>query len=250
MSPDTLTALCVTAAVIGTMHTLLGPDHYVPFIAMSRVREWPLPKTIAITMMCGLGHVIGSIALGSLGIAVGLAVGGMEAVEAIRGSIAGWLLLGFGLCYLAWGVRRAYKPRPHAHWHEHEDGTVHRHEHQHDADHSLPRFDAPRHRHTHAHDSPASEKSITPWVLFAIFAFGPCEPLIPLLMYPAAELSWFGVATVTAVFALATIGTMTTIVVLTVVGLARVSVPWLTRWSHATAGAALAACGIAIKLGL
>ena len=27
----------------------------------------------------------------------------------------------------------------------------------------------------------------TPWVLFLIFVFGPCEPLIPLVMYPAAK---------------------------------------------------------------
>jgi len=28
------------------------------------------------------------------------------------------------------------------------------------------------------------------WALFLIFVFGPCEPLIPLIMYPAAKLNF------------------------------------------------------------
>lgn len=49
---DNLTALTITAASVGFIHTLLGPDHYLPFIVMARCmcmsirinREMIIPK--------------------------------------------------------------------------------------------------------------------------------------------------------------------------------------------------------------
>ena len=38
--------LAATAAMIGVVHTLTGPDHYVPFVAMSRVGGWSLLRTL------------------------------------------------------------------------------------------------------------------------------------------------------------------------------------------------------------
>ncbi len=238
MQQQTLTFLVATAATLGLMHTLMGPDHYVPFIAMSRVGRWSLVKTIIVTLVCGLGHVASSILLGAVGIAAGLAVGGMEGLESWRGGIAGWLLLGFGLAYMAWGIRQAIRNRPHTHWHAHGDGTLHEHEHVHATD------------HAHVHVDENTARRMTPWVLFTIFVFGPCEPLIPLLMYPAAKLSVPGILLVTAVFAVVTLATMTTIVVIAHLGLARLSAPWLARYAHATAGFTLTVCGAAIKFGL
>ena len=37
-----LSALCVTAASIGFLHTLFGPDHYLPFIVMAKAKGWLL----------------------------------------------------------------------------------------------------------------------------------------------------------------------------------------------------------------
>ena len=42
MSPD-ISILLVTAASIGFIHTLTGPDHYLPFIVMSKARKWTQP---------------------------------------------------------------------------------------------------------------------------------------------------------------------------------------------------------------
>ena len=91
---------------------------------------------------------------------------------------------------------------------------------------------------------------LTPWVLFTIFIFGPCEALVPLLMYPAAGGSWIGVAAVVAIFAAATLGTMSAAVWLGIRGLRAVELGRLQPFSHALAGLALAACGLAIHLGL
>lgn len=237
MNETTLTALAALAASIGFLHTIAGPDHYVPFIAMARARRWRMGKALAVTAVCGVGHVLGSIVIGvALLTVASLTLDKVTWLESVRGELAGWLLLGFGLAYMVWGIRRAIRGKKHAHWHTHADGTVHCHEHDHHGE------------HAHVHDE--SAKSITPWVLFTIFVFGPCEALIPVLMVPAAELSWSGLILVTGIFAVTTIATMTLVVMGALAGLSRVSFPSLERYGHASAGFALAACGAAIQIGL
>ena len=231
-----LLALTLTAASIGVLHTLLGPDHYLPFIAMAKARDWTTRRTVLVTVTCGVGHVLGSIILGLLGVTLGWAIGGVEAFESFRGDLAAWLLLSFGLAYTAWGLRSAYRNRPHVHLHGHGNGTVHVHRHQHHG------------QHVHVHEE--AKVSITPWVLFVVFVFGPCEALIPVLMYPAAQGNWLGLAIVTAVFAVATLVTMTSAVLLGVKGLSGARWKRLERYSHALAGITLVACGLAMKLGL
>ena len=66
---DSIIVLCGTAASIGFLHTLLGPDHYLPFVAMSRAGGWSLKKTTVVTVLCGMGHVLSSVVLGFIGIA-------------------------------------------------------------------------------------------------------------------------------------------------------------------------------------
>jgi hypothetical protein len=91
---------------------------------------------------------------------------------------------------------------------------------------------------------------MTPWILFTVFVFGPCEPLIPILMYPAAKLSVWGIALVAVVFGICTLATMTVLVAVGYLGLTMVSFARLGRYAHAAAGLTLAGCGAAIVLGL
>jgi sulfite exporter TauE/SafE len=233
-----LAILTVTAASIGLVHTLLGPDHYVPFAVLARARNWTKSKTAIVTLLCGLGHVGSSVLLGSIGIALGVAVSRLEWFEAVRGDIAAWLLTAFGLVYLVWGVRRAVRSQTHSHIHAHEGGEVHVHDHSHER------------AHLHPHDQESTAKALTPWVLFTIFVFGPCEPLIPILMYPAASESVFGVAMVAGAFGVVTIATMLTVVLLLSFGLQQLPTKGLERYSHALAGLAILLCGVAIHLGL
>jgi nickel/cobalt exporter len=227
--------LAGTAATIGFVHTVIGPDHYLPFIVMSRARRWSLSKTLFISFLCGLGHVLSSVALGFLGLALGLAVARLEGVESLRGGVAAWLLIGFGLAYLGWGLWRGIKNKPHSHLHVHSAREEHAHVHVHQND------------HAHVH---GAEKgvSITPWILFTIFIFGPCEPLIPLVMYPAAEHNLAGVALVTAAFGLATISTMLTLITLSSWGLSFLRLGKLERYVHALAGAMILVSGLGVQL--
>jgi len=111
---DGAIVLYSTAASVAFVHTLLGPDHYLPFVAMSRAGGWSRRKTIVITVLCGLGHVLSSAVLGLIGIALGIAAFKLEWIEQFRGDLAGWLLLAFGLVYFLWGVRRAIRNQPHS----------------------------------------------------------------------------------------------------------------------------------------
>ena len=120
--------------------------------------------------------------------------------------------------YFVWGLRKAAKRRPHGgHSHLTEDGNV----------------------------------NYTPWILFTIFVLGPCEPLIPLLMYPAAKASTAGIALVVLIFLVVTVVTMLGTVMLLSTGIERLPIKRLERYTHALAGATISLCGVAIQfLGL
>jgi ABC-type nickel/cobalt efflux system permease component RcnA len=230
-----LNALYITAASIGFIHTLFGPDHYLPFVMMSWARKWSVLRTIVITLLCGLGHIASSIVLGLAGVALGVFVQKLELIESVRGDIAAWLLIGFGLAYLVWGLRKAYRDRPHVHGHTHPADAQDDHMHAHT--HNM--------EHMHVHDDKAGQ-SITPWMLFVVFVFGPCEPLIPILMYPAAEKSMFGLVMATIIFGTVTISTMLAAVLLARAGISFLPMKKIQRYSHAIAGATILLCGMAI----
>ncbi len=167
---------------------------------------------------------------------LGAALFSLKAIENFRGEMAARFLIVFGFTYCIWEIHKALRSHQHEHSHFHEDGEVHSHSHSHVLE------------HTHIHEKP---KSITPWVLFIIFVFAPCEPLIPLVMYPAARHDMMAVAVVTSIFGLTTIATMQGMVLSAYFGLSRLSVPKLEKYSHALAGGAILVCGLAVKfLGL
>jgi len=226
--------LILTAAFLGFIHTILGPDHYIPFIAISKAKNWGLSKTLGITTLCGIGHVLGSIVLGMIGVISGIALESLEIIESLRGTIAAYFLIAFGIIYTFYGLQKAYKNKPHQHIHVHTDGTVHTHTHIHKKEHS----------HIHIE---TKKKSITPWILFIIFVFGPCEVLIPVLMYPAAQNNYGLLISATIVFAFVTIATMLLMVTLALAGFRFIKFKKIERYSHALAGVLILVCGIAVQ---
>jgi len=226
---DNLTTLTITAASLAFVHTLFGPDHYLPFIVMARARKWTLYKTTWVTLLSGFGHVISSVLLGAIGIGVGVGMQRLELFESFRGDLAAWLFVVFGIVYMAWGIYRGIKNKPHKHFHHHIDGTLHVHEHTHSQE------------HDHVHS-----KNITPWILFTIFLLGPCEPLIPILMYPASKSSTWGIIQVSAVFSIVTMATMLTLVLVASFGLKMLRFGKVERYMHAIAGATIFLSGIGI----
>jgi nickel/cobalt transporter (NicO) family protein len=229
--------LSATAVSLGFIHTILGPDHYLPFIVMSHARKWSVRKTMIITFLCGMGHVASSIVLGLVGIAVGISVSKLISVESFRGNIAAWLFIAFGLVYTVISIRHLVKKKKHTHTHFHTSGTSHVHEHSHHLE------------HTHIHQP--EKTNTTPWVLFIIFIFGPCEPLIPVLMYPAAQNNIHGAILVSVLFSIVTIATMMSVVLAFRLGFSRINLKPVEKYSHVIAGMVIFMSGIAIQfLGL
>jgi nickel/cobalt exporter len=190
-----------------------------------------------ITFLCGLGHVMSSVILGLIGVAVGISVHKLTAIESFRGNIAAWLFIAFGLVYMIISIRSLYRKKKHTHSHFHLDKGNHSHEHNHQLE------------HTHLHE--ARTATATPWILFLIFVFGPCEPLIPIIMYPAAENNIPGAVIVSLLFSAVTIATMMSIVLAFKMGFNKINLKPLEKYSNVIAGAVIFLSGIAIQfLGL
>jgi sulfite exporter TauE/SafE len=181
--------------------------------------------------------VSGSVVLGLIGIAMGISLHRLENLEASRGEIVGWMVIAFGVLYSAYGVYKYMRRGAHFHW---------------------PSFLRPRSiRHHDLHlgerdlENTGDGASITPWILFLIFVFGPCEVLIPMLIYPAAEHSTLGILLVALVFGIATVGTMLLVVLLGYKGFSMVRFKGREHQLHLYAGLVILTAGIGMQfLGL
>ncbi len=247
---DAVWVLVGAAVGIGFVHTLIGIDHTLPFVVLGKARGWSLRRTLWITGLCGGGHVASSVLLGGAGIglaifATGLdlreghhwmegRVGVFESIEAVRGDLASWALIAFGLTYAGWSLARNRRRQRHAH--AHASGLVHSHDHPAAGSHEHPSGNA------------AGVAGLTAWSLFVIFVLGPCEPLIPILMVPAFQVGLWAVVPVTVAFGATTIATMAGVVTLAYRGLDFVRFPGLRAHAHTLSGLAIAGSGLAIML--
>jgi nickel/cobalt exporter len=187
---------------------------------MSRARNWSLTHTIIVTFFAGVGHVSSACALGFLGIFLGLTIAKLNLITSYSVSTAAWLFLLFGLVYLVWGIRYA------------------------------ARYQQKKHLHHHNHSTPVrkSWKQLTPWILFTVFILGPCEPLIPLMFYPALQGNILMVTLITVLFGLATIIAMLVMVVGAFAGIQKLKFQFLQRYGNATAGSIIFLTGCVIKV--
>lgn len=217
---STLLALWFSAVSIAVVHTLTGPDHYLPFIAIAKSRGYGLLRTLLWTALCGVGH-IGSalvIALVFSLFAQWLAAEHFEWLQENQSDLAAYLLIGIGAAYLLHSLRHRWL-------HHHGEG------------------------HAHLHHLEQSQNSITLWVVFLVFIFGPCEALFPVLT-ASSVLGTAAVLSSTLLFSVATIATMLAAVAAGMLGTQALRLTLLERYAHELAGATIALCGLGILLGL
>ncbi len=236
MNPE-IALLCSTAATIAFVHTLAGPDHYLPFVALARSRRWPLAKAVSTTVWCGSGHILGSVVLGLFGLYASIQLGVLESLESLRGDLAAWALVLVGLVYTGWGLLRARRQKAHCADHCHHQargaGALRQ------GGSSFPAA---------TDDQRSQRQTLVRWAIFLVFVLGPCEPLIPVLMFPAARESLVGTLAVVAVFAMVTLLTMAAVVTFSLWGCQSVRIPGLARFSDAIAGCTICCCGLSLAL--
>jgi ABC-type nickel/cobalt efflux system permease component RcnA len=124
-------ALLAAAAGVGFGHAIL-PDHWVPLAVVGRTRRYPLARVARLSGMAGVAHVLVSIVLGGVIIAVGLQF--RSTVQSAQDAIIGCVLILTGLGFAILELTG------HGHRHDHSHTRDHGHTHQHD--------------HSHAHDHP------------------------------------------------------------------------------------------------
>ena len=218
--------LVLTAITISCLHTATGPDHYLPFIALSKSNNWTVNRTIFITLICGIGHVGSSVVLGLGGIALGWSLSKITWLENIRGGIAAWVMFILGIIYIIYAFIQLKTNKLHKHFDVCDDGNMYVYEHQDGT--VVP---------------PQEKRKVTPWVMFIVFVLGPCEPLIPLLSFPAANQSIYGITLLVSVFTLFTLVTMVTMVLLGYHGISFFKSLKMEKYIHVLSGSVIMLCG-------
>jgi len=180
----------------------------MPFAAVAKARNWPRPRLLWITFISGIGHVGISIIFSIIGIFLGFSLSRLKAVEGHRGEIALWLLIGFGIAYMLWGIKKA------------------------------------REKKRDAIDKESYKaRTVAVWTMFAVIILGPCEPLIP-LVFLGYNYGYAGVIAVSAVFSIITIIMMLTQSVLAFMGIQFIKNGLIERYAHVFAGLVIALTGV------
>ncbi len=86
-----------------------------------------------------------------------------------------------------------------------------------------------------------------PWLIFAIFVFGPCESLVPLTLASYALAGAWGALAVTLVFAFATVSTILVTVALLTAGVDRLPFEFPHQWTTVLGGVSLVVCGFGMQ---
>jgi nickel/cobalt transporter (NicO) family protein len=123
---STTPALLAAAAGVGFGHAIL-PDHWVPLAVLGRARRYPLSKVARLSSLAGVAHVLLSLVLGAVIIAIGLQF--RSTVQSAQDTIIGLLLISTGVGFVVLELTG----RGHSHDHdEHDHDDEHEHEDQHE----------------------------------------------------------------------------------------------------------------------
>ncbi len=104
-------------------HAIL-PDHWAPLAIVSRTRRYPLGRVARLSTAAGIAHVVVSLAIGGVIVAVGLQL--RRSVESAESAIVGSILIGTGLLFLVLELT--------GRGHHHSPDAEHHHDHHHEHD--------------------------------------------------------------------------------------------------------------------
>jgi hypothetical protein len=217
-------ALLAASAGVGFGHAIL-PDHWVPLAVLGRARRYPLAKVARLSGLAGVAHVVISIVLGAVIIAIGLQF--RSTVQNAQDTIIGCLLIATGLGF---GAFELLGP-----------GHSHDHPHGHDPDHD-----------DHAHGEHATDRRGIRGLAAIMVPFGaaasPDLTILPVFLAATTA----GVATAVGslvIFAAVTIGTIVGLTLTAARGGYQIRGQWLEQWGNTITAATLIVIGVLVLTG-
>jgi len=224
------TALLAAAAGVAIGHAIL-PDHWVPLAVVGRTRRYPLSRVARLSGLAGIAHVLVSLALGAIVIAVGLQF--RSTIQSAQDAIVGGLLIVTGLGFAVLELT--------GHGHHHGDEHGHSHGHGHDHDHD----------HDHDGDGPAARRSSGLAAVMIPFGAAASPDLTILPVFLAAATAGIGIAIGSLlIFAAVTIGTIVGLTVAATRGGYELKGNWLERWGNAFTALVLVMIGALVLVGI
>jgi nickel/cobalt exporter len=213
-------ALLAASAGVAFGHAIL-PDHWVPLAVLGRTRRYPLARVTRLSGVAGIAHVLVSIVLGAIVVAVGLQF--RSAIQNTQDAIVGGLLIATGLGFAVLEL------------------TGHGHHHDHDHDHD----------HGHTHTSTAAKRSSGLAAVMIPFGAAASPDLTILPVFLAATTAGIGIAVGSLlIFAAVTIGTIVGLTVGATRGGYELKGNWLERWGNAFTALVLVIVGALVLAGI
>ncbi len=217
----TTPALIAAAAGVGLAHAIM-PDHWVPLAVVGRTQRYPLSRVARLSGMAAVAHVLVSLLLGGVIIAIGLQF--RSAIQHAQDTIVGSVLIATGIGFLVFELSAR------GHTHEHPDEHGHGHRHHHSVEHGE-----------HLRGLAAI------MVPFGVAA-SPDLTILPVFLAATAVGAGAAIGSLIA-FALGTITTIVTLTLIATVGGYRLRGNWLERWGDALTAATLLVIGALVLSG-
>jgi putative Mn2+ efflux pump MntP len=202
------------------------PDHWVPLAVLGRARRYPLTKVARLSGLAGTAHVLLSIVLGAVIVAIGLQF--RSVVQSAQDTVIGCLLIATGVGFVVVEVT--------GHGHHHD------HHHDHDHDHGG---------HDHGHAAPHEARGLRGVAAIMVpFGAAASPDLTILPVFLAATTVGVGTAVGSLlVFAAVTIGTIMLLTLVAAAGGYQIRGQWLERWGNALTAVVLIVIGTLVLTG-
>jgi nickel/cobalt transporter (NicO) family protein len=242
----TTPALLIAAAGVGFGHAVL-PDHWVPLAVLGRTRRYPPSRVARLSGLAGVTHVLVSIVLGAVVVAIGLQF--RAQIKGAEDTIVGLILLataaGFTIAELTGHGHHGHE-HDHSHGHAHADPGADEHEHGADAhEHD--------HEHDHDHDRDAAAGGRLSGLAAVIVPFGaaasPDLTILPVFLAATAAGAAAAIASV-LIFAGVTVATIVSLTLIAYFGGFQIRGEWLERWGNVITALALAVIGALVLTGV
>ena len=216
-------ALIAAAAGVGLGHAIL-PDHWVPLAVVGRTQRYSLARVARLSGLAGVAHVLVSLVLGGIIIAVGLQL--RSSIESAQNTIVGSVLLATGVGFILFELSGRGHGQSHSHSHSHDHG----------------------HDHDHDHAPQGRLRGLAAIMVPFGAAASPDLTILPVFLAATAAGTATAVGSLIA-FAAVTIATIVGLTLLATVGGYQLRGKWLERWGNVITAAVLLVIGTLVLTG-